>query len=128
MCIIDSVTCSCSHIENTYSSECGTAGNRCAKQINIITTGSACRKCLANVAAEERRNVIVDFYENVKFYLKNALEITDKFDHDVLAPQVEEIAKIMEEQKAFALLELQLKIACEAQKKREYHEDPSVWF
>lgn len=128
MCIIDSVTCSCSHIENIYSNECGTAGNRCAKQINPSTTGSACRRCLANVATEERRTVIVDFYENVKFYLTNALEITDKFDHDVLAPQVQEIVKFMEEQKAFALLELQLKIAFEAQKKREYHEDPSTWF
>lgn len=83
---------------------------------------------MANVATEERRIVIADFYDNVKFYLTNALKITDKFDHDVLAPQVQEIVKTMEEQKAFALLELELKIACEAQKKKEYHDDPSVWF
>lgn len=128
MCVIDSTTCSCSHIENIYAVECGTAGNRCAKQINHSISGSACRKCLANVATEERRIVIADFYDNVKFYLTNALKITDKFDHDVLAPQVQEIVKTMEEQKAFALLELELKIACEAQKKKEYYDDPSVWF
>ncbi|KAK1253020.1 hypothetical protein MKX08_004207 [Trichoderma sp. CBMAI-0020] len=128
MCIVDSITHSCSHIENIYSIECGTAGNRCAKQINHSKSNSACRRCLASVSAEERKNVISDFYYNVQFYLTNALEITDKFDHDVLAPQVQDIVKLMEDKKSFALLELELKIACEAQKKREYHEDPSTWF
>ncbi|KAM0465761.1 hypothetical protein ACHAPV_001818 [Trichoderma viride] len=128
MCIIDSITRSCSHVENIYANECGTAGNRCAKQINHITSDSACRKCLTHAGIEERRSVIADFYDNVKFYLTNALEITDKFDHDILAPQVQDIVKLMEENKSFALLELELKVACEAQKKKEYHEDPSTWF
>lgn len=83
---------------------------------------------MTHAGIEERRSVIADFYDNVKFYLTNALEITDKFDHDILAPQVQDIVKLMEENKSFALLELELKVACEAQKKKEYHEDPSTWF
>ncbi|KAL7893585.1 hypothetical protein HDV63DRAFT_408168 [Trichoderma sp. SZMC 28014] len=127
MCIIDSVACSCSHIEHIYSKECGTQGNRCAKQINPSKSDSACQRCLATVTAEERKKIIADFYDNAMFYLTNSLKMTDTFDRELLAPTVREIVKLMDKQKDFSLFELDLKITIEDQRKRECY-DPSVWF
>jgi hypothetical protein len=128
MCLVDRITFSCSHIENIYTNECGTPGNRCAKQINTSTSDSACRKCLAKILPAERRTAVADLFGNLQDYLTYCFDLTDTFDHDILAPAVQRIAQLIEDQKSYVLCELELKLAIEVQKKKEFSEvDSSGW-
>ncbi|KAL7919697.1 hypothetical protein ACQKWADRAFT_315430 [Trichoderma austrokoningii] len=128
MCIVNQITFSCTHIENTYVSECGTRRNRCAKQINRSASASACQKCLETNTPLERYRKIVDYYENIKYYLMSSFQLTNVYDRDILRSQVKYIAEVMEEEKAHALDKLQRRLEAEAQRRERYSEvDGSEW-
>lgn len=83
---------------------------------------------MAETSPVERMSEIIDLYDNLKEYMTRRFKQTGTFDHDILTPQVKRIIQVIEAQKTHALCELELKIALEVQKRREFSEvDASGW-